>query len=98
MIDLVVVDCPSGQIREVVSWLLVDLVALAEDIGLVDLLCPILYLDFFDCNGNRFFAVIENGHYVLGNAFGQSLFCICDFPGQSLTMTCGMAFPSEPST
>src|SRR5947209_2805608 len=62
----------SGQFGQVVSRLLVELVWLAQDVGLVDLLRPVFRFDLFHRHRDGLLPVAEHLHHVLRDRLGEA--------------------------
>src|SRR5437868_7115702 len=74
MSPLLGLEIGSGKLRQVVSRLLVDLLRLVHDVGLVDLLSPVVRLDLLHRDGHGLLSVAQHVHHVLGDSFGEPPF------------------------
>jgi len=69
----VVFEQPESHL---VSWLFVKIVPLVQNLGLVDLLPPVLGFDFLEPDRDRLFSVVQNVHHVLGDPFSEKCFLL----------------------
>lgn len=76
--------------------LLVQLFRIADDVGLIDLLRPILWFDFLNGYQHRTLLVVQNVHDVFGYFFGESDLLLFGFSGPELYGDADVAVTKEP--
>jgi hypothetical protein len=61
--------------------LLVELLRVINDIGVVDLLCSILCLDFFNSYRHGLFSVVQDVHDIFDDGFSELNILLFGFSG-----------------
>jgi hypothetical protein len=61
----------------------------------MDLLAPVVRVDFFERDRHRFAAVPQHVHEVVRDRLRQPALLLLGLPGRSFTITCGMASASS---
>src|SRR5579862_5412524 len=74
----------SSLLKRVVTRFLVERVPLALNFRLINFLCPIPGIDFFERDGNDFFFSVQNGHHIPDDSFRKTVLLLLRTSGREL--------------